>query len=95
MEIFVFRIDKDHAVQDDVPLPLSEHSLSVATTRGLAIQTELVNGPLAASFCAILVHCHHFQASFDVHLVVEEKEFQVLRAIETERSTGACLLSKP
>ena len=69
LNLVVQGVDVDHTEEDHLPLSIREGLLRVCFTTGIAADTELVNGLIAAAILALLVHRHLLQTLFNRHPV--------------------------
>ena len=69
-----------------MPLSLREGLLCVLSATGIAANTKVVNGLLAAAIFALLVHRHLLQTLFNVHLIVLQELLKLARLSKNVRS---------
>ena len=82
----VHRIDVDHAEEDYLPLSLREGLLRVCFAPGIAANTKITNGLIAAAILALLIHRHLLQTLFYVHPVVLQELLEFARLSKHVRS---------
>ena len=92
MQILVFKIDVDHAVENHMPLRLGKRSLCVeSAARGTTLGTELVDWSLTALGLARLFHAHRLQTLLYIHLVLLQEKLQISRATKLKRPFGGMI----
>ena len=92
MQILVFKIDVDHAVENHMPLRLGKRRLCVeSAARGTTLGTELVDWSLTALGLARLFHCHRLQTLLYIHLVLLQEKLQIGRATKLKRPLGGMI----
>ena len=89
MQILVFVIDVDHAVENHMPLRLGKCRLCVeSAARSATLGTKLADWSLTALGLARLFHCHRLQTLLYIHLVLLQEKLQISRAIKLKRPFG-------
>ena len=92
MQVLVFEIDVDHAIENHVPLGLGKCGLCIErAARATARATELVDRSLAALGLARFLHGHRLKALLYIHLVLLQEKLQIGRATKLKRPLGGVI----